>query len=455
MPIVSDDGDKTIIKPRPGKRRPQSENKPSLRPAAPVPRKPAPTAAPRSVDSDRTNLRGSAPSRNAAPLARSGLNPLLAAASPLLALVPQLRNSVNSPDISALRRYILQEIKNFETGAADAGVKRETVSSSRYILCTTLDEMVLNTPWGSRSAWAGQSLLSALHKEASGGDRFYQLLKGYLKAPRQHLEQLELMYYCLALGFQGRFRVMPDGRNRLETVRERLAQAIRKYRGQPEHELAPRWQGVTDRRNPLIRYVPLWVLSALVLVVLLLTFIGFSFSLNTKSDPVLTQLYAIGDGALPVLERTPPPPAPLPPQAISLKKLLQAEIDQRLVTVREDTRIGHITIRGDTLFGSGSATVSRNYRDLLSRIGATLNQVPGKITVAGHTDAIPIRTVRFPSNWHLSKARADSVVKILSTVVTGERPIGSEGRGASQPVAPNDSAANRARNRRVEITLLK
>lgn len=452
---MSDDSDKTIIKPRPGRRRTQSGKKPSLRPPAPAPRNLQPTAVTRSADSDRTNLRGSPAGGGATPLARSGLNPLLAAASPLLALVPQLRNSVNSPDISALRRYILQEIKNFEAVAADAGIKRETVSSSRYILCTTLDEMVLNTPWGSRSAWAGQSLLSALHKEASGGDRFYQLLKGYLKAPRQHLEQLELMYYCLALGFQGRFRVMPDGRNRLETVRERLAQAIRKYRGSVEHELAPRWQGVTDRRNPLIRYVPLWVLSAVALVVLLLTYVGFSFSLNTGSDPVLTKLYAIGDGALPVLERTPPPPAPLPPQEVSLQKLLQTEIDQRLVVVREDSRIGHITIRGDALFDSGSATVNRSYRDLLARIGDALNDVPGRITVAGHTDSIPIRTVRFPSNWHLSKARADSVVKILSTVVTGERSIVSEGRGASQPVAPNDSRANRARNRRVEITLLK
>ncbi len=83
-----------------------------------------------------------------------------------------------------------------------------------------------------------------------------------------------------------------------------------------------------------------------------------------------------------------------------------------------------------------------------------LAQVPGKVLVTGHTDNQPIRTVRFPSNWHLSDERANAVRAILvSRNVAAER-INAEGRADGEPVVVNDTPANRARNRRVEITLM-
>ena len=72
--------------------------------------------------------------------------------------------------------------------------------------------------------------------------------------------------------------------------------------------------------------------------------------------------------------------------------------------------------------------------------------------VAGHTDSQPIRTLRFPSNWHLSEARAKTVLQLFSQKMDATR-LKAEGRAESEPVAPNDTPANRARNRRVDVIL--
>jgi len=113
-----------------------------------------------------------------------------------------------------------------------------------------------------------------------------------------------------------------------------------------------------------------------------------------------------------------------------------------------------IRIRGDGLFDSGKAEVKPAFYGLLQQIGNELNKVQGQVMVTGHTDNVPIRTLQFPSNWHLSKARADSVVKILATTSATPGRFISEGRADNEPVAPNDTPQNRALNRRVDIILL-
>jgi len=111
-----------------------------------------------------------------------------------------------------------------------------------------------------------------------------------------------------------------------------------------------------------------------------------------------------------------------------------------------------ITIRGDGFFEPGSATVADKVLPLLVRIGEALNSVQGSVLIIGHTDNQPIRSARFPSNWHLSQDRALAVQKLLSSSVAPER-MKAEGRADSEPIANNATPADRAKNRRVEITL--
>ena len=89
----------------------------------------------------------------------------------------------------------------------------------------------------------------------------------------------------------------------------------------------------------------------------------------------------------------------------------------------------------------------------MKRIAEALSNVPGSVLVTGHTDNQAIRSARFPSNFHLSEERARSVAQLLAANKVDAARLSTAGRADSEPVAGNDTPANRAKNRRVEITL--
>ncbi|HEX2830686.1 MAG TPA: DotU family type VI secretion system protein [Burkholderiales bacterium] len=392
---------------------------------------------------------GPAPVSDSPPPAHlSGLNPLLAAANPLLDLVPQLRSTIQHPDPMGLRDALVRDIKAFEGRARAAGASPEAIIGARYALCTMLDEVAASTPWGS-GVWAKQSLLALFHNETWGGEKFFMLLSKLAQTPAQNRDLLELLYACLALGFEGRYRVIDNGRAQLEQLRERLAQILRQQRGEYERELSPQWQPAAVKRHRFFAIVPLWAVFAGCGALLLLVYLTFSWILNSRSDPVFAKIQGIraqGEPPKPVVR----PPAPQP----RLATFLAPEIQQGLVTVTDSVDRSVITIVGDGLFAKGSGSISDRYQPLIDRIGDELTKVPGLVKVTGHTDNQPIRSVRFPSNWHLSQERAKSVAAALGARMGGMQRITAEGRADSEPVAPNDSEANRAKNRRVEITLL-
>jgi type VI secretion system protein ImpK len=124
------------------------------------------------------------------------------------------------------------------------------------------------------------------------------------------------------------------------------------------------------------------------------------------------------------------------------------------VAVRDEEDRSVITLRGDGLFARGSASLLSEREDLMRRVAEALVRVGGEVIITGHTDNTPMRTARFPSNWHLSEERARTVRDLMvSAGVPAER-VRAEGRADGEPVAANDSEANRAMNRRVEITLM-
>ena len=386
--------------------------------------------------------------------AEGGLNPVERAASSLIALLGKLFHTSNHTDPKGLRERVIEEIRVFETNARMAGVSSESVFVARYVLCTAIDEAVLNTPWGARSSWGNESLLVTFHKEASGGVRFFQLLNRMSQDPAANLDLLELMYICLALGFQGKYRLDDSGLGQLADIKDQLYRTIRQQRGETERSLSPHWEGIKKASATLIPFVPVWVLAAGLGALLLLAYAGFSFKLSSDAAPALAKLSAIEATKMPqrVVTRPKPPPPPPPVKAVSLTSILADDITAGLITVDEDSYRSSVVVKGDGLFASGKTRVRPEYVELVKRIARALDQFPGQILVTGHTDNVPIRTLRFPSNWHLSRARAKAVLNILAAEVGPADRYQSEGRG--EPLAPNDTAANRALNRRVEIILL-
>jgi chemotaxis protein MotB len=120
------------------------------------------------------------------------------------------------------------------------------------------------------------------------------------------------------------------------------------------------------------------------------------------------------------------------------------------------TRNGRLVIvlSNDVLFDSGQTVIKPAGKDALVPVARVLKTVAGRtFQVAGDTDNLPIQTARFPSNWELSTARAVEVVKLLVAQGVDPKALSAAGYGEFDPVASNDAADGRAKNRRIEITL--
>ncbi|MGE7990116.1 type IVB secretion system protein IcmH/DotU [Pseudomonas sp. NPDC089554] len=406
-----------------------------------------PTPGGRRVEGARAAQAGDAPPQ--APLVRGeGLNPLVRAANPLLDLVVPLRSLTQAPDMQALRERLVQAIQQFEAQARASRVDPQTLAAARYALCTLIDETISSTPWGA-GVWNSRSLLVTFHNEAWGGEKYFMILQRLSLDARTHLDVLELMYLCLALGLEGRYRVLERGFDQLAVLRERLLEMIRQQRGEREQDLSPHWRGEASAPASMLRGVPLWVVAALAAVLLALLQLTGNWLLNRTSDPVFAQMGEVRL-ASPLKVASPAGPPP-----VRVSGFLAEEIAQGLVSVRETADRSVITLRGDGVFASGSAEVSSNFQGLMARIGEALATVPGEVLVVGHTDnQRPSPTARLSSNFDLSKARANSVARLLGERAGPAARYRSEGRGESEPLVANDSAANRARNRRVDITVL-
>jgi len=380
----------------------------------------------------------------------SGTNPLVAAANPLLDLIPQIRATAAHPSPAILREHLLDEVRQFELRAQQAGIANETILGARYCLCTALDEAAALTPWGGGGVWSAHSLLVTFHNETWGGEKFFQLLAKLSQNPAQHLDLLELLYYCLLLGFEGRYRVIDNGRSQLETLRQRLLRILRGARGDYPLALSPHWRDA-PAQTPLRRLpVPLWVFGALAAVLALALYWGLGWRLGGQSDDVFASIGKLKPPTVQIAPAVVKRPAPAPRLAV----FLAPEIRDQLVSVRDEVDRSVVVLRGDGVFESGASSVRDQYLPVLSRVADALRETQGSILVRGYSDNTPMRSARFPSNWHLSQARADAVKEMLERRLGQTARVRAEGRGDADPVAPNDTAAGRALNRRVEITVL-
>jgi type VI secretion system protein ImpK len=387
----------------------------------------------------------------------TGSNPLLAAAASLLALLARLRNTARAPDAGDLRERAVAELRHFEQQARDGGVTMEQLRPAHYALCASLDDVVLATPWGTESSWAARSLVSTFHQQVRSGEGFFAVLKQLIQSPGSNLSVLELMYFCLSLGFQGQYRLSSRGPAELDRVREDLYALIMRQRGAREPGLSPQWQGVDAPYKPRRGEVPLWVAGAAALAILGAIFLWMTLSLNTASDNVMESLLQAPPTAMPQIARqapAAPPPPPAEPGALDrLRAFLAPEIAAHIVTVVGTEAVPVVRISGSGMFASGSADLEPQFLKLLHRIGEALKTERGAVTIAGYTDNQPIRTVRYPSNFQLSAARAAAAAGVIGQTLDDPGRLTPEGRADADPLASNTTPAGRNMNRRIEVIL--
>ncbi len=393
-------------------------------------------------------------------------NPLIRAARPLLAMAPSLKAPRAPGDPTAFRQRLVDELRRLEDRAIGMGADSQNARFAAWAVGALIDDIVLNTPWGAHSQWSTQSLVGTLYHEVDAGERFFDRLAELERQPGRYRDLLELMYCCLLLGFEGRYRIQSGRGSRLADITDGLYRLLARTDAEPE--LSPHWRGSEIRHKPASTALPMWVVAAGTLLILGFIYLGFNFRLSGYADQIGPLVQALPPaGAVELLRSQPetteialPQPPAAPPRLGNpilpeINAFLEPEIRAGLVETGEDPQHVLIRIHNEGLFGSGKANVNPQYVGLLTKVGDALNDEGGRIIVIGHSDNVPIRTARFPSNWELSEARALSVAQLIEDRLTQDREIIVEGRADTQPIASNASAEGRAANRRIEVILFK
>jgi len=140
--------------------------------------------------------------------------------------------------------------------------------------------------------------------------------------------------------------------------------------------------------------------------------------------------------------------------ASNLLDVMAPLVREGKVRVTQSRRGVSIEINANVLFQPGRAELEPQSLTVLRAVAERLKNEPFNLEVTGHTDNVPISNSTFASNWELSAVRATSVVRLLAENGIAPARLSAIGREASQPIAPNDTAEGRARNRRVELMIL-
>ncbi|MEZ2409399.1 type VI secretion system protein ImpK [Bosea sp. OAE752] len=464
--------ERTIIRPNPGGRRAPLPPAPAApTPAAPQapqpyqpPQVPSP-GVPGTGDEWMSNPAPIPPRQQQAPPPSGGgqalprrdqlltpnANPLLRAAGPLLLLLGRMRANLSNAPFAQLLGQVGESIEAFEHEVRAAGVSHETAQTAKYVIAASADDIVQNIPGDDRHVWTQYSMLSRFFGERIGGVRFFEMLDKAKADPSVNYDLLELMHACLALGFQGIHRTSAGGANNLQMIQRNLFETLRRVK-QPDPELSPRWRGQAIAQAVTGFKVPVWSVAAITAVALLGVYFVFRALLAGNAEAASTALLSVHPkGEVGIMRKVfsaPPPPPPPPAQPPKVCAAVQPPI-VCLVT----PNVVIVRLAGITLFEPGQAAVRAEFQPLIERIAAVLEQEGGAVKVVGHTDNVPIRTARFPSNVELSQARAKAVGDMLKTKLTKPDRISFEGKGADTPIAPNATPAGRAQNRRVEILI--
>jgi type VI secretion system protein ImpK len=413
--------------------------------------------------------------------ALGGLNQLVAMANPILAAVPQIRRSLKHPDASGLLANLKDQIESLEMSAVSAEIADDTVSAAVYALCALLDESAAATPWGRD--WIDNGLLMAMRGETGGAEGFFAQLDRLAAEPDKHADLLEFLYICLALGFEGRYRNVDGGRQALDQVKEQLYVVITRKRPRPdalsEHWRTPSAQAAADAalqtaaranaaraaaeaaardaeatippraaRGFSLARLPrraIWSAVAGIVGAALVIYMLALRLLDENDRTALTSKPSARTKAGPASEA--PAPAADPAAAVLGKAL-----EGLPVAVIESAGGITLELRDERQFAPGSDRPAPQARALLQKIAEVLDKQPGAIIVAGHADATPPGT-RYASNGELSAARARAAAALISAKLADPKRVSAEGRGDAEPVAPNDSDAGRAKNRRITIVV--
>jgi len=217
-------------------------------------------------------------------------NPLIDAAAPLLGLVIRIRRLADYSSVESLYQQVLDDITAIERELMAQGYEHSALVSYRYVLCAFIDEAVLGTQWGAHSVWSQQSLLSRFHNETWGGEKVFGILARMEQEPERYQNMLAFIYLCLCLGFEGRYKVMTNGRDEYNSIVRGLGQQLATLNGDAVR--APLAEALKNRVPARSHYGNRWPLAGIALA-LVLALGGIFHLYSTALDERVAQVHEL------------------------------------------------------------------------------------------------------------------------------------------------------------------
>lgn len=231
--------------------------------------------------------------------AHTGINPLITAASTLLSLTTYLQTStLNFAKLPNVIQYLIHEVHVFETQAKAKGYDQQIIQASRHILCTTLDEILLTNVWQHKQSSSNKrQLLTYFKDEENNEEYFFSILSHARQNSQRYLHLLELIYICLSLGFEGKYRNMSRGKQQLDDIIDSLYKEISQQQREPVMlfpETKSAFSLSNDRKSSTKKTLLSFNFMAMLTSSFLMTlYAGFSYMLGIRITPIINLLSTI------------------------------------------------------------------------------------------------------------------------------------------------------------------
>lgn len=205
------------------------------------------------------------------------LNPLVAAASPLLTLATKVHLLSNKETPETLETRLAQEMYAFDCLCKSKHYRIQTLLAARYALCALLDELIHQSDWGKRHSWPSNKLLKTFFNVQDETNQFFMILERARQEPEDHREILELYYLCLSLGFHGEYRQNAEGQLTRQMLMDKLFHMVRRTRGPATKQLCLSADATSNMtvNNQTIKQP--YTLIATIGMVIITAAVGFSY----------------------------------------------------------------------------------------------------------------------------------------------------------------------------------
>jgi type VI secretion system protein ImpK len=372
---------------------------------------------------------------NASPQPPGGANPLREVFSDLMAFVIFFESTCERqpPSLHEFRERVVGLINRQDERLKIIGVSDEAFREARFAVLSWVDEMILNSKWPYRAQW--QHLMLTYYGTLNAGEEFFRRLDAL---PSQSNDIREIYYLCLSLGFQGKF-AFANGARELQAMRQHLYKqlcAAGDIRQNYPRLFPEAYQQAKAAPQEVQKSNRIWYITAAAVPILL--FATFWYLLNREAN----RLIALLDKPVVVSELQ------------NWSTDLVTELRKKGLRAVDEPEGVRITLES-LLFASGSSNLNPAALDKINDIVATVKRYAPErvIFVEGH--ASREADGQEAKNRQLSEDRAQTVVETFIRSGFGRNRTSGQGFGTSRPVALNDTEANRALNRRVEIIIKK